>query len=121
MYLYIYIYQKKKQWRNFLHTKIQTLQKCKTIGVTFLYTKSETLYISQFFMKSFKLAFIYKEHDTSRYVTFFNTKIQTLPLRFNFICKKQCTLHYVFISIIYRIVLIPNYKHTYDQSDQIDK
>ena len=35
----------------------------------------------------------------------------------------QKTIHflYVFIYIIYRVVLIPNYKRTYDQSDQIEK
>ena len=27
----------------------------------------------------------------------------------------------IYIYIIYRIVLIPNYKRTYDQSDQIEK
>ena len=38
-----------------------------------------------------------------------------------FVRKKLCTLRYVFISKIYRIVLIPKYKRTYDQSDQIKK
>ena len=30
-------------------------------------------------------------------------------------------LDYVSISNIYRIVLIPNYKRTYDHSDQVEK
>ena len=42
-------------------------------------------------------------------------------MRYNFICKKQVTLCYVFISRIYHVILIPNYKHTYNQSDQIEK
>ena len=42
-------------------------------------------------------------------------------VRYIFISKKRCTLRYVFISKIYRIELIPNYKRTYDQSDQIEK
>ena len=53
---------------------------------------------------NFALRFIYKNIDTMRYM---------------FICKKPCTLRYVFISKIYRLVLIPNYKQTYDQSNQI--
>ena len=35
--------------------------------------------------------------------------------------KRKNILRYVFISKIYRIVLIPNYKRTYDQRDQIEK
>ena len=31
------------------------------------------------------------------------------------ICKKQFTLRYVFISKIYRVVLIPDYKRTYNK------
>ena len=41
-------------------------------------------------------------------------------LHYIFIFKKKCTLGYVFISKSYRIVLIPKYKPTYDQSDQIE-
>ena len=47
---------------------------------------------------------IYKEHDTMRYTLISKKK--------NF---------YVFIFIIYRAVLIPKYKRTYDQSDKIEK
>ena len=55
-----------------------------------LNTKISTLYVAQFFMKFLKLAFIYKNHDTLCYVTFFDTKSQTLR-------KKQDTLRYFFI------------------------
>ena len=44
-------------------------------------------------MKCLKLEFIYKNHDTSRYVTFLYTKMQTLR-------KKQDNLCYV---LIYKI------------------
>ena len=47
-----------------------------------------------------------KDRDTMRYIL---------------ICKKQYFLIYVDIYIIYLGVLIPNYKRTYDQSDQIEK
>ena len=42
-------------------------------------------------------------------------------MRYILISKKQYTFLYVYIYIIYRVVLIPNYKCTYDQSDQIEK
>ena len=42
-------------------------------------------------------------------------------MRYILISKKLCTFRYVNIFIIYRVVLIPNYKRTYDQSDQIEK
>ena len=35
--------------------------------------------------------------------------------------QKHCTLRYVLISKIYRIVLIRNYKRMYDQSEHIKK
>ena len=53
-------------------------------------TKTKTLYVTQFFMKFLKLAFIYKNYDTLRYVTFLYAKIQTLR-------KKQDNLRYIFI------------------------
>ena len=56
--------------------------------------------------------------DTLRYV--FEYKKPDI-LRYILICKRQFTLRYVFISKIYIIVLITNYKRTYDQNDQIDK
>ena len=62
------------------------------------------LYIQK--INNLVLSFLYKKPDTLRYI---------------FICKKQCTLCYVFMFKIYRIVLISNYEHTYDQNDQIEK
>ena len=41
-------------------------------------------------------------------------------MRYILISKKICTFRYVNIFIIYRVVLIPIYKRTYDQSDQIE-
>ena len=41
-------------------------------------------------MKILRLAFIYKNHETLRYVTFLYTKSQTLH-------QKQDNLHYVFL------------------------
>ena len=42
-------------------------------------------------------------------------------MRYILMSKKQYTFHYVYLYIIYMLVLIPNYKRTYDQSDQIEK
>ena len=38
-------------------------------------------------------------------------------MRYILVSKKQFTFLYVFIYIIYSVVLIPNYKCTYDQSN----
>ena len=48
----------------------------------------------------------YNEPDTMRYIS---------------ISKKIYTFLYVYINTIYCGVLIPNYKRTYDQSNQIEK
>ena len=56
--------------------------------------------------QSFHPYSIYKEHGTICYILNF---------------PKQYTFIYVFILGIYRFVLIPNYKSTYNQSDQIEK
>ena len=53
-----------------------------------------------------RYAFKYKKPDTFGHILIF---------------KKQCTLRYIVKSKIYRIVLILNYKRTYNQSDHIDK
>ena len=62
--------------------------------------------------------FICKKQCTLRYVL--HAKIHKYWVIFLYE-KKQCTLRYVFIFELYPIVMIPNYKRTYDQSDQIDK
>ena len=92
----------RKATRTFLYT-----QKAK-ICETFLYSKSQTLFKKLdnsrnvfidkkrytlrygIFMKFLKFAFIFKKHDTLRYVTYLYTKRQTLR-------KKQDNLRYVFI------------------------
>ena len=48
---------------------------------------------------------LYKEPETMRYI----------------LISQKKTFLYVYIYIIYGVVLIPNYKRTYDQSDQIEK
>ena len=79
-----YIYIKPKKCESFLYTK------SKTISVTFLYTERMTLYVTQFFMKYCKFAFIYKKYDILRYLKFLYTKSLTLK-------KNLDNLHYVFI------------------------
>ena len=59
-------------------------------------------------MKSLNLAFIYRKHDTLRYVTFLYTKIQTLRkeqdnLRYVFKYKNQDTLRYEVFHGIFEI------------------
>ena len=55
--------------------------------------------------RTLRYVFIYENPDTLPYILY----------------AKKCTLRYVFIFKMYRIVLIPNYKRTYNQSDHIDK
>ena len=86
----LYMYKKKKIAKRFNIKKSRQLAKSKTISVTFLYTKIWTLYVTRFFMKFLKLAFIYKKDDTLRYVRFLYTKIQTLR-------NKKDNLSYLFI------------------------
>ena len=64
-------------WRFYIQ-KAWHLAKSKTICVTFFYTKIRTLCVRQFFIECLKLVFIYKNHDTFRYVTFLYTKSQTI-------------------------------------------
>ena len=62
--------------------------------------------------------FILKKQCTLRYVDIYkdpDTMIYIL------ISKKQYIFSYVLIYIIYRLVLVPKYKRTYDQSYQIEK
>ena len=78
------------------------------VGRTFIHLK--TMYVALYFYieKQCTLRYVplYKEPDTMRYIS---------------ISKKHYSFHYVYIYIIYRVVLIPNYKRTYDQSNQIEK
>ena len=61
---------------------------------------------------------ILKKQHTLRYVAV-NKEPNTM--RYILIPKKQCTFRYVCIFIINGAILIPNYKRTYDQIDQIEK
>ena len=82
--------QKAKKLRNFfIYKKLDTFQKARQIPLGFKYKKSYTWHY-RIFMKFLKFAFIYKKHDTLRYVTVFYTKIWTLR-------KKQYNVQYVFI------------------------
>ena len=102
-----YIYKNKIKFKTILYVqKARHFSKSKTLPVTFLYTKSETLYVTRFFMKFLKLAFIYKKHESLRYVTFLYTKIQKLlkkkdNLRYGFIYKNPDTLRYVIFHWIF--------------------
>ena len=71
-----FIYTKRKRkWETFIYKKkSRHFEKSKTICVTFLFTKIQTLYVMRFFMKILKLAFVYKKHDTLRYVTLLYTQ-----------------------------------------------
>ena len=98
-----------------VHIYIKKQNNCKT----FLYAKSHTLfktqdnfrktiYVTQFFLKFLKLEFIYKNHDTLRYVTFLYTKSETLGkkqdnLRYVFIYKNSDTLHYAIFHGMFEI------------------
>ena len=84
------------------------MQKARLFPVTFLYTKIKILYVTQFFMKILKLAFLYKNHETFRYVRFLYTKSQTLSkkqdnLRYVFIYKNPDTLRYAIFHWIFEI------------------
>ena len=85
-----YLYKNQKIANAYIYIqKFRHFAKSKTICVTFLFTKSQTLYVMQFFMKILKFAFIYKKHENLRYVRFVYTKIR-IP------SKKQDNLCYVF-------------------------
>ena len=59
--------------------KAEHFAKGKTICVTFLFTKSPTLYVTRFSWHFWYLhLYIYKKHDTLPYVTFLYTKSLTL-------------------------------------------
>ena len=105
----VFIYTKsKKVVKRFYIQKSGHFTQSKTISVTFLYTKIETLYVTQFFMEILKLTILYKKHDTLHYVTFLYTKIQTLSkkqdnLRSVFIYKNTDTLRYAIFHWIFEI------------------
>ena len=107
----------------FLYTKRYKLRKNQdNLRYVFIY-KNPTLCVPRFFIEFLKFA----EGGDINYF-----KYNALVLR----CYIQSALHYAlhfnipktmhfslrkYIYIIYRVVLIPDYKRTYDQSDQIEK
>ena len=75
---FIYIYKNQKSCKTFLYTKIQTLcKKQDNFRYVFIIKNPDTLRYA-IFKKLLKLAFIYKKHNTLRYVTFLYKKSQTL-------------------------------------------
>ena len=72
-----YIYKDIFSLETFIYIqKFRHFDKSKTICVPFLFTKTQKLYFTWFFMKFLKEAFIYifKMHDTFCYVTFYIKK-----------------------------------------------
>ena len=118
-------------WR-FNIQKSRYFAKSKTICVMFLYTKIWTLCVMRFFIEFLKLVEGGRDFNMKMTIHFslhlYMQKTCTLRyfllfknpdnFRYIFICKKPWTLHYICIYIIYHIVLISNYKRTYDQSNQ---
>ena len=86
-----FIYTKsKKNSKRFIYKKQDTFQKARQFPLRFYIQKSRLLTLRDFH-EIFEIAiYIYKKHDTLRYVTFLYTKSQTLR-------KKQDNLRYVFI------------------------
>ena len=82
----------KKLWNVYIYTQTaRKFPKSKTICVTFLFTRSKTLHVTQFSWKFWNWhLYIHKKHDTLRYVRFLYTKCQTL-------CKNQDNLCSVFL------------------------
>ena len=74
MHIFIYTRGQNKLQNVFTYKKPDTLQKTQTICVTFLYKKSQSLYVTQFFMKILKL--------------YFYTKSTTLCVRWRFYIQK---------------------------------
>ena len=82
----LYIYRKQNNYETFYNTESQTLFKNQDYFCYVLYTKSKTIYVTQFFMKMFNSEFIYKKHDTLRYITFLYTKSHTLRKKQDDLC-----------------------------------
>ena len=90
------LYKKQKNMRNvYIYAKSQTLSKKQdNFRYIFIHKILYTL-LYAIFHEIFEIGiYIYKTHDTLRYVTFLYTKSQTLR-------KKQDNLRYVFILILF--------------------
>ena len=59
----IYIYKTKKIRNISIYKMLDALQKSRQFALRF-FSKIQTLYITLFFMKILKLAFVYKKHNT---------------------------------------------------------
>ena len=133
----IYIYTKSMKfcvtWRFYIQ-KFRHFEKSTTVSVTFfIYKKSDTLRYA-IFHGIFKLAegggvnkkqctlrkFLFAKNNALS-VTFFNTKSLTLCVTFLYAKINQLCVTFLYVKFIASNILIPKYKYTYDQSDQIDK
>ena len=120
-------------WRFYIQ-KSRHLAKSKTICYTFYIKKTGSLrsailhWIFEicwegggiYLCKKSTFAWHFNIKKKALWVTFASYKI-TDTMRYILISQKQCTFCYGYIYIIICLVLIPNYKQTYDQSDQIKK
>ena len=116
----------------FIYKKLDTSQKGRQFAIRFYIQKSGTCALHDFSLNFWSLRrgwdiyelkkmyfawhFYIEKQWTLRYVAIHR---EPDTMRYNLISNKQNTFIYIFIYIIYCVVLIPNYKHTYDQSDQI--
>ena len=130
-YLYTKIMALCVMWP-FLYRKHDTYKK-DIICVTFLYTKARTLCVTLFLLNFWNCrrgggSILYFFLNNALWVTFLFAKSIALCVTFLYtksltfcvtfiLYKKQCTLCYVFITKIYRIVLIPNYLSSVDVSE----
>ena len=92
----VYIFTEK------IETRFYVLKRM-TISLTFLYTKRMILYVARFFIKFLRLAFLYKKHDTLRYVTFLYKKSRTLRKKKD---NLRCVLIYKIWSLCFTLYLI---------------
>ena len=118
----------------FIYKKLGTSQKARQFAIRFYIQKSGSFALRNFSLNFwnlrrgggillkkimyFALHFYIEKQFTLRYVAMYK---EPDTMRYILISKKQYTFHYVYIYIIYSVVLIPNYKRTYDQSYQIQK
>ena len=91
-----YIYNKQKIRTVYIYTqKARHFSKNKTIFITFLYTKSHTLYFTRFLYFLLELIYV-QNHDTLCYVTFLyktpETSKQAIQFAFCFLYTKSLTL-----------------------------
>ena len=104
-----FIYTKSKQnCEPFLDTKSHSIfKKLDNFRYVFLYKKQYT-WLYGIFMIFLKLAFIYKKHDTLRYVKILYRRSKTLRkkqdnLQYVFIYKNPALLHYANFHWIFHI------------------